>query len=237
MTIYLLRHAKAGERNVWEGDDLLRPLSGRGHLQARGLLEVLADAQFDRLLSSPYVRCMETVVPLSGERSASRSNPSTRSPKAQRSTKRSRSWASTPSTERCSARTAMSSRCCCSTTPCTGSMSALRRSGRKARPGRSTPTRPATSRAPGTFRRRPTDIHAAVRHARRQLAEVPDPNCGPWFVVRAGNVSRGRTYRADVSETCSVSSEPVTIRRLPFPDEKEPQRCRWPPEPKPPSSR
>lgn len=68
MTIYLVRHAKAGVRNVWEGDDRLRPLSGRGHLQARGLLEVIADAPFDRLLSSPYVRCMETVVPLSGER-------------------------------------------------------------------------------------------------------------------------------------------------------------------------
>ena len=66
VTIYLVRHAKAGERNVWEGDDRLRPLSGRGHLQARGLLDVLEDAQFDRLLSSPYVRCMETVVPLSG---------------------------------------------------------------------------------------------------------------------------------------------------------------------------
>ena len=68
MTIYLVRHAKAGERGVWEGDDQLRPLSGRGRLQARGLLEVLEDAHFDRLLSSPYVRCMETVVPLSGER-------------------------------------------------------------------------------------------------------------------------------------------------------------------------
>ena len=68
MTIYLVRHAKAGERHVWDGDDRLRPLSGRGHLQARGLLEVIADAPFERLLSSPYVRCMETVVPLSGER-------------------------------------------------------------------------------------------------------------------------------------------------------------------------
>jgi 8-oxo-dGTP diphosphatase len=68
VTVYLVRHAKAGERSVWEGDDQLRPLSGRGHLQARGLLQVLDGAQFDRLLSSPYVRCMETVVPLSGER-------------------------------------------------------------------------------------------------------------------------------------------------------------------------
>jgi len=68
VTVYLVRHAKAGERNVWEDDDQLRPLSGRGHLQARGLLDVLEGARFDRLFSSPYVRCMETVVPLSGAR-------------------------------------------------------------------------------------------------------------------------------------------------------------------------
>jgi broad specificity phosphatase PhoE len=64
MTIYLVRHAKAGDRDSWVGDDELRPLSGRGHLQARGLIDVLADARFERLISSPYVRCMETVVPL-----------------------------------------------------------------------------------------------------------------------------------------------------------------------------
>ncbi len=68
MTIYLVRHAKAGERGAWDGEDRLRPLSGRGHVQALGLLDVLEDAQFDRVLSSPYVRCMETVVPLSGVR-------------------------------------------------------------------------------------------------------------------------------------------------------------------------
>lgn len=68
MTIYLVRHAKAGERGAWEGDDRLRPLSGRGHHQTLGLLDLLAGAQFDRVLSSPYVRCMETVVPLSAER-------------------------------------------------------------------------------------------------------------------------------------------------------------------------
>ena len=63
MTVYLIRHAKAGERGVWEDDDRLRPLSGRGHLQARGLLEVLEGAQFDRLLSSPYVRTSDTPGP------------------------------------------------------------------------------------------------------------------------------------------------------------------------------
>jgi 8-oxo-dGTP diphosphatase len=68
VTIYLLRHAKAGERGVWDGDDFLRPLSGRGHLQTHGLLRTFEDARFDRLISSPYVRCMETLVPLAGQR-------------------------------------------------------------------------------------------------------------------------------------------------------------------------
>ena len=68
MTIYLVRHAKAGDRAAWTGDDTLRPLSGRGHAQARGLLDVLADARFQRVVSSPYVRCMETVVPIAAAR-------------------------------------------------------------------------------------------------------------------------------------------------------------------------
>jgi 8-oxo-dGTP diphosphatase len=68
MTVYLVRHAKAGDRESWRDDDRLRPLSGRGHLQARMLLPLLEDATFDRILSSPYVRCMETVVPIAGDR-------------------------------------------------------------------------------------------------------------------------------------------------------------------------
>ena len=44
------------------------PLSARGHIQARRLADVLADAEFDRVLSSPYVRCMESVVPLASTR-------------------------------------------------------------------------------------------------------------------------------------------------------------------------
>jgi broad specificity phosphatase PhoE len=71
MTIYLVRHAKAGDRNTWLDDDRLRPLSGRGHLQARELIHLLHDATFDRVLSSPYVRCMETVVPIAGARGLS----------------------------------------------------------------------------------------------------------------------------------------------------------------------
>lgn len=68
MTVYLVRHAKAGDRDAWREDDRLRPLSARGHVQARALAELLKDATFDRILSSPYVRCMETVVPIAGNR-------------------------------------------------------------------------------------------------------------------------------------------------------------------------
>ena len=68
MTIYLVRHAKAGDRSLWQGDDWLRPLSRAGHAQASALLTVLEDAHFDRVLSSRYVRCMETVVPIAGVR-------------------------------------------------------------------------------------------------------------------------------------------------------------------------
>jgi broad specificity phosphatase PhoE len=68
VTVYLIRHAKAGDREAWREHDRDRPLSGRGHLQARKLVEMLRDATFERILSSPYVRCMETVVPIAGER-------------------------------------------------------------------------------------------------------------------------------------------------------------------------
>ena len=64
----MVRHAKAGDREAWRDDDRLRPLSSRGHLQARLLLPLLEHATFDRILSSPYVRCMETVVPIAGIR-------------------------------------------------------------------------------------------------------------------------------------------------------------------------
>jgi broad specificity phosphatase PhoE len=64
MAIYLLRHAKAGQRSAWTDPDWLRPLSVTGRQQARDLLHTLHKARFEHILSSPYVRCMETVVPL-----------------------------------------------------------------------------------------------------------------------------------------------------------------------------
>lgn len=64
MTAYVVRHAKAGERADWEGDDRLRPLSKPGKRQADGLVDLLMDAHIQAVLSSPYLRCIQTVDPL-----------------------------------------------------------------------------------------------------------------------------------------------------------------------------
>jgi 8-oxo-dGTP diphosphatase len=64
MPILLVRHAKAGQRSRWNGDDRERPLSRRGHQQARKLARLLEPHAPKRLLSSPYVRCVETLAPL-----------------------------------------------------------------------------------------------------------------------------------------------------------------------------
>ena len=65
----LVRHAKAGSRSAWTGDDRLRPLSKAGRRQAKALLGVFAGRPVARILSSPARRCIETVQPLALERS------------------------------------------------------------------------------------------------------------------------------------------------------------------------
>jgi 8-oxo-dGTP diphosphatase len=64
VSVLLLRHASAGDRHAWDGDDRLRPLDERGRQQARALRELLRDRAIARVVSSPYVRCVETVEPL-----------------------------------------------------------------------------------------------------------------------------------------------------------------------------
>ena len=64
MKLYLVRHAKAGSRSAWDGPDEERPLSKAGRRQAAGLTKLLRDEPIGRVLSSPYVRCRDTVAPL-----------------------------------------------------------------------------------------------------------------------------------------------------------------------------
>jgi 8-oxo-dGTP diphosphatase len=64
VTLYLVRHAKAGSRDGFGGDDVDRPLSKAGWRQAHALAVRLAGVAPQRLLSSPYVRCVQTLEPL-----------------------------------------------------------------------------------------------------------------------------------------------------------------------------
>ena len=64
MTSVLLRHAAAGDRWDWDGDDFHRPLDARGRRQAAEFVELFRPLGVRRVVSSPYVRCVETVKPL-----------------------------------------------------------------------------------------------------------------------------------------------------------------------------
>jgi phosphohistidine phosphatase SixA len=65
---YLVRHAKAGDRAKWTEDDRLRPLSKAGRRQAEALVRSFNGLRIDRILSSPFVRCEQTVRPLALDR-------------------------------------------------------------------------------------------------------------------------------------------------------------------------
>jgi 8-oxo-dGTP diphosphatase len=64
VSVWVVRHAKAGSRKGWGGDDARRPLSKAGRAQAEALVTLLKPARFHRIVSSPFVRCLETVEPL-----------------------------------------------------------------------------------------------------------------------------------------------------------------------------
>ena len=64
MALYLVRHAKAGSRRDWPGDDRDRPLTESGKAQADALGERLQQIHPARLVSSPFVRCVQTLEPL-----------------------------------------------------------------------------------------------------------------------------------------------------------------------------
>lgn len=63
--LYLIRHAKAGARDRFAGDDRDRPLSKGGRRQAEDLVDELSgEASPGRVYSSPARRCSGTVAPL-----------------------------------------------------------------------------------------------------------------------------------------------------------------------------
>ena len=63
-SVLLVRHARAGVREEWEGDDKLRPLDDVGLAQAEELVRPLSRFDVDDIISADYVRCVDTVQPL-----------------------------------------------------------------------------------------------------------------------------------------------------------------------------
>jgi 8-oxo-dGTP diphosphatase len=62
--LLVVRHAHAGAKDGWGGDDRLRPLSERGRREALDLAGMLAPYAVQQVLSSPLLRCIQTVEPL-----------------------------------------------------------------------------------------------------------------------------------------------------------------------------
>lgn len=62
--VHLVRHAAAGDRSQWNGDDHDRPLTKKGELQAVAIADALQPRLATKVLSSPVVRCVETGQPL-----------------------------------------------------------------------------------------------------------------------------------------------------------------------------
>ena len=62
--IVLVRHAKAGKRGDWPGDDALRPLDESGKAQAARLAVLLACFTPTRIYAADRVRCVSTMEPL-----------------------------------------------------------------------------------------------------------------------------------------------------------------------------
>ena len=59
MTLYVIRHAKAGQ-----APDEERPLNEAGQRQAERIAELLDGTGIERVLTSRYTRCVQTVTPL-----------------------------------------------------------------------------------------------------------------------------------------------------------------------------
>ena len=64
-SVLLVRHGTAGSRSKWQGDDALRPLDDEGQEQAEEMVRLLSRFGVEEIISADYVRCVETVRPLS----------------------------------------------------------------------------------------------------------------------------------------------------------------------------
>jgi 8-oxo-dGTP diphosphatase len=68
MQLLLVRHGHAEPKEGWDQRDEERPLVSRGVRQAKSLARELAQYQPARILSSPAIRCQDTIEPLAEAR-------------------------------------------------------------------------------------------------------------------------------------------------------------------------
>ncbi|PRX65350.1 8-oxo-dGTP diphosphatase [Nonomuraea fuscirosea] len=61
--LILVRHGTAGSRSEWQDEDALRPLDADGLSQAATLATALPAYRPETLLSSPSLRCVQTLLP------------------------------------------------------------------------------------------------------------------------------------------------------------------------------
>ena len=62
--VYLVRHADAGNKKKWKKADSIRPISKKGHEQVEALVTRLVRSPINSIVSSPSLRCEQTVGPL-----------------------------------------------------------------------------------------------------------------------------------------------------------------------------
>ena len=61
--LLVVRHASAGTRGAWSGDDRSRPLDERGHRQAAALAALLSAYAVEVAVAADYLRCRQTLEP------------------------------------------------------------------------------------------------------------------------------------------------------------------------------
>jgi 8-oxo-dGTP diphosphatase len=66
--VYLIRHGKAGDRTRWTEPDEFRPLSKKGRRQAEALALRFRTLDVARVITSPHLRCVQTVRPIAIDR-------------------------------------------------------------------------------------------------------------------------------------------------------------------------
>jgi 8-oxo-dGTP diphosphatase len=68
ISLFLVRHGEAGHRGRARGSDLVRPLTPAGLAQSRALVSRFRGVGLARLVSSPFLRCIQTLEPLAEDR-------------------------------------------------------------------------------------------------------------------------------------------------------------------------